>query len=82
MMDIYCRIRLAGQQITAQAVGLGLIVFVLIGLIRESIGNASAESTVKMEGKTMRTKMKLLIGSVCNSIWTMGANLTAGALLA
>ncbi len=63
-------------------VSLGLIVFVLLGFIRESIGNASVESTNKMEVNTMGTKMKRLIWSVCNSLWTMGANLIAGALLA
>jgi hypothetical protein len=80
-------LRLAGQTGTkAFAISLGLIVFIVLGFIRENIGQARTESAKRMGVKTMRTKMKqkaILAGwSLCNSIWTMGANLIASALLA
>lgn len=65
--------RLARQAGTNSfAISLGLIVFIVLGFIRENIGQASTERTEKMEVETMKTKkrqnVKLGIWSLCNSV--------------
>ncbi len=84
MLYLFCycnRLRPAeqGPQIYPVIV-LGSIVYILLGLIRDAISNAA-----NLEGLPMKTKMKkafvAIISSIANSIWTVGANLLAGALL-
>ena len=62
---------------------LGLIVYILIGLIHDF--SANIFSCIK-EGLPMKTKAKKVLvavsKSILNSVWTVGANLLAGALLA
>lgn len=62
---------------------LGLIVFILIGLIHDFITQVCS---INREGLPMKTKMKkafvAITKSILNSVWTVGANLLAGALLA
>ena len=61
---------------------LGLIAYILIGMIR---GNLTEVDENYKEGLPMKTKMKKVfvatVKSILNSVWTMGANLLAGALL-
>ena len=65
------------------AIVLGLIVYTLTGLIRDCITEAKLDNK---EALPMKTKMKkafvTIVSSVLNSVWTVGANLLAGALLA
>lgn len=72
---------LGSQFVTA--IVLVLIVYMLTGLIRDYITEANLHNK---EAMLMKTKMKkefvTTIKSVLNSIWTVGANLLAGALLA
>lgn len=61
---------------------LVLIVYILIGLMRDCMTDACIDSKEELP---MKTKMKKVIiatvESVLNSVWTVGANLLAGALL-
>lgn len=61
---------------------LGLIAYILIGMIRDNL--TEVDENYK-EGLPMKTKMKKVfvatVKSILNSVWTMGANLLAGALL-
>lgn len=62
---------------------LVLIVYMLTGLIRDCI--TAAKLDIK-EALPMKAKMKQVfvtfVSSVLNSVWTVGTNLLAGALLA
>lgn len=67
----------------ASAVFLGLIVFFVIGLIHDIL----EISVVKIkEGLSMRIKITIILAtglkSILYSVWTVGANFMAGALLA
>ena len=61
---------------------LGLIAYILIGILRDYL--TEVDENCK-EGLPMKTKMKKVfvatVKSILNSVWTMGANLLAGALL-
>ena len=61
---------------------LGLIAYILIGILRDNL--TEVEENYK-EGLPMKTKMKKVfvatVKSILNSVWTVGANLLAGALL-
>lgn len=61
---------------------LGLIAYILIGILRDYL--TEVDENYK-EGLPMKTKMKKVfvatVKSILNSVWTMGANLLAGALL-
>lgn len=61
---------------------LGLIAYILIGILRDYL--TEVDENYK-EGLPMKTKMKKVfvatVRSILNSVWTMGANLLAGALL-
>ncbi len=61
---------------------LGLIAYILIGILRDYL--SEVDENYK-EGLPMKTKMKKVfvatVKSILNSVWTMGANLLAGALL-
>ena len=61
---------------------LGLIAYILIGITRDYL--TEVDENYK-EGLPMKTKMKKVfvatVRSILNSVWTMGANLLAGALL-
>lgn len=61
---------------------LGLIAYILIGMIRDNL--TEVDGNYK-EGLPMKTKMKKVfvatVKSILNSVWTVGANLLAGALL-
>ncbi len=61
---------------------LGLIAYILIGMIRDNL--TEVDENYK-EGLPMKTKMKKVfvatVKSILNSVWTVGANLLAGALL-
>ena len=71
---------LGSQGITT--IVLVLIVYMLTGLIRDYITMAKLDNR---EALPMKTKMKQVfvtfVSSVLNSVWTVGANLLAGALL-
>lgn len=72
-----------GKQSNALVLVLGLIVYILIGLLN----NATSEFvSILKGGLPMKTKVQKVF-IVCSksmliSVWTMGANLLAGALLA
>ncbi len=84
-MDCDSKFRLAeqGKQSIVPIIVLGLIVYILIGLLHDcyeknGLGNK--------EGLLMKTKVKTYF-SICSkfillSVWTMGTNLMASALLA
>lgn len=79
-----CRFRLAkqGKQSDIPVLVLGLIVYILIGLLHDILSNV-----VLIKGVLpMKTKVKeffiVCSKSILLSIWTMSANLLAGALLA
>lgn len=61
---------------------LGLIAYILIGITYDYL--TEVDENYK-EGLPMKTKMKKVfvatVKSILNSVWTMGANLLAGALL-
>ena len=61
---------------------LVLIVYILIGLICDFIKEINSNNKEEL---SMKTKMKKVIvttvKSILNSVWTVGANLLAGALL-
>lgn len=61
---------------------LVLIVYILIGLICDFIKEVSSNNKEELP---MKTKMKKVfvatVKSILNSVWTVGANLLAGALL-
>lgn len=61
---------------------LGLIVYILIGMIRDNLTEVDEKHK---EGLPMKTKMKRVfvatVKSILNSVWTVGTNLLAGALL-
>lgn len=61
---------------------LGLIAYILIGMIRDNL--TEVDENYK-EGLPMKTKMKKVfvatVKSILNSVWTVGANLLAGTLL-
>lgn len=61
---------------------LGLIAYILIGILRDYL--TEVDENYK-EGLPMKTKMKKVfvatVKSILNSVWTVGANLLAGALL-
>lgn len=61
---------------------LVLIVYMLTGITRDCITEAKL---CTKEALPMKTKMKkvfvTIVSSVLNSVWTVGANLLAGALL-
>ena len=61
---------------------LGLIAYILIGMICDNL--TEVDENYK-EGLPMKTKMKKVfvatVKSILNSVWTVGANLLAGALL-
>lgn len=61
---------------------LVLIVYILIGLICDFIKEVNSNNK---EEWPMKTKMKKVfvatVKSILNSVWTVGANLLAGALL-
>lgn len=61
---------------------LVLIVYILIGLICDFIKEISSNTKEELP---MKTKMKKVfvatVKSILNSVWTVGANLLAGALL-
>ncbi len=61
---------------------LGLIAYILIGILRDYL--TEVDENYK-EGLPMKTKMKKVfvatVKSILNSVWTMGANILAGALL-
>ena len=61
---------------------LGLIAYILIGMIRDNLTEVDEKYK---EGLPMKTKMKKVfvatVKSILNSVWTVGANLLAGALL-
>lgn len=61
---------------------LGLIAYILIGITRDYL--TEVDENYK-EGLPMKTKMKKVfvatVRSILNSVWTVGANLLAGALL-
>lgn len=61
---------------------LGLIAYILIGMIRDNL--TEVDENYK-EGLPMKTKTKKVfvatVKSILNSVWTVGANLLAGVLL-
>lgn len=61
---------------------LVLIVYILIGLFCDFIKEVSSNNKEELP---MKTKMKKVfvatVKSILNSVWTVGANLLAGALL-
>jgi len=61
---------------------LGLIAYILVGILRDYLTEVNENYK---EGLPMKTKMKKVfvatVESILNSVWTMGANLLAGALL-
>lgn len=61
---------------------LGLIAYILIGMIRDNL--TEVDENYK-EGLPMKTKMKKVfvatVKSILNSVWTVDANLLAGTLL-
>ena len=61
---------------------LVLIVYILIGLMCDFLKEVSSNNKEELP---MKTKMKKVIiatvKSILNSVWTVGANLLAGALL-
>lgn len=61
---------------------LVLIVYILIGLICDFIKEISSNTKEELP---MKTKMKKVfvatVKSILNSVWTVGANLLAGALV-
>lgn len=61
---------------------LGLIAYILIGILRDYL--TEVDENYK-EGLPMKTKMKKVfvatVISILNSVWTMVANILAGALL-
>ena len=71
-----------GSQCVA-AIILVLIVYMLIGILHDWITEVNQDNK---EALPMKTKSKNLcattIKSILNSVWTVGANLLAGALLA
>lgn len=65
------------------AIVLGLIVlYILLGLLNDFIKN---KIQITRRNLSMKTKITKIIAtftmSICNSIWTMGANFLANALL-
>lgn len=64
------------------AIVLGVIVYILIGLLHDIIDN---KYTTNLEGLPMKTKMKKIFvtiaSSVLNSIWSVTTNLLADVLL-
>jgi len=79
------KLRLAeqGMQSTVPVVVLGLIVYILIGLLHDCFEKNGLENKEELP---MKTKTKYYF-SICSksillSVWTMSANLMAGALLA
>lgn len=64
------------------ALVLGLIAFIVIGLIRDFLTEVWTEHKEELPMNTkMKTKFAATVKSVLNSVWTMGANLLASALL-
>ena len=65
------------------AIVLGLIVYILIGATHDYLFGSCTSTE---EGLSMKTKAKKVLVaaliSVLMSVWTVGANLLAGALLA
>lgn len=65
------------------AIVLGLIVYILIGVTHDCFFRSHTSTE---EGFSMKTKAKKVLvaalKSVLTSVWTVGANLLAGALLA
>lgn len=61
---------------------LGLIVYILTGLVHDIIEKVCSSNK---DGLSMKTKMKkafvAITSSILNSVWTVGANLLAAALL-
>jgi uncharacterized membrane protein YjgN (DUF898 family) len=84
-MDSDSKFRFAeqGKQSTVPIVVLGLIAYILIGLLHDCFEKNGLENK---EGLPMKTNAKTYF-SICSksillSVWTMGANLMASALLA
>lgn len=64
------------------AIVLVLIVYILIGLLRDCMTEASLKHKEELPMKSKMKKVFVAITkSVLNSVWTVGANLLAGALL-
>jgi len=61
---------------------LVFIVFILIGFVRDLLTEANSKNKEEL---LMKTKMKKVfvatVRSIFNSLWTVGVNLLAGALL-
>ena len=61
---------------------LVFIVFILIGFVRDFLTEVNSKNKEEL---LMKTKMKKVfvatVRSIFNSLWTVGANLLAGALL-
>lgn len=61
---------------------LVLIVYILIGIMRDFMTEACIDSKEELLMKTKAKKVIIAtLKSVLNSVWTVGANLLAGALL-
>lgn len=65
------------------AIVLGLIIYILIGLAHDLFSEffACRKEVLPMKTKAIRALVAVL-NSILNSVWTVGANLLAGALLA
>ena len=77
------RFRLAEQgPQSCLVIVLGLIAYILIGLVHDIIEKVRSSNK---EGLPMKTKIKkafvAVTSSVLNSVWIVGANLPTGALL-
>lgn len=60
---------------------LGLIVYILIGILCDFLKEVSTDNKEEMLMKTRTKKVVATVKSILNSVWTVGANLLAGALL-
>ena len=60
---------------------LAPIVVILIGLMHDFVREAGMSDKEELPMKAKTKKCRTMITSVLNSVWSMGANFSAGALL-
>lgn len=69
------------QSYNAMVLGL-IVLYILLGILNDFIKNKIQITRRNLSMKTKITNIiATLIMSICNSIWTMGANFLANALL-
>lgn len=60
---------------------LAPIVVILMGLMHDFVTEAGMSDKEELPMKAKTKKCRTMITSVLNSVWSMGANFSAGALL-